>query len=91
MTSRTGQETVLLQLCALVAPDNVERSQRENPNENVALKVPCHGRKRRRRLGVGVCGARIAFLGIAPLCLFPTEGHFRSCVWNVGKDFSEED
>lgn len=69
----------------------MERSKRENPNENVALKVPCHGRKRRRRLGVGVCGVRIAFLGIAPLCLFPTEGHFRSCIWNVGKDFSEED
>lgn len=70
-----------------MAPDSTGRGKRENPNENVALKVPYHGRK---RLGVGGGGGRIPFLGIAPLCLFLMEGHFRIWVWNVGKDFSEE-
>lgn len=66
-----------------MAPDNIERSKRENPNENVALKVPHHGRKRMERLGVGV---RIAFLGIAPLCL-PKGGAFQELGLECGQGF----
>lgn len=77
---------ILLQLCGLVAPDNMEGSKRENPNKNVASKVSYHGRK---RLGVGVCGVNIPFLGIAPLCL-PNGGAFQELGLECGQGGSEK-